>query len=313
MQESTPKISVIVPVYKVEKYLYQCVESIICQTYKNLEIILVDDGSPDNCPEMCDEWASKDSRIKVIHKQNGGLSDARNAGIDVATGRYLFFIDSDDIIEKNCIKDLYDLLVRYDVDISIITKFVFEDGKPIDIDGITAEEPIYGTSYEMLKLMFKRFYCEAWGKLYKAELFDTLRYPKGMIYEDYYLTPRLISKAKNAVFCNSKQYYYRLRENSIMAANTKSDIVKIVDDNYKYFMSCGYNKKQLKCLFKCMKIHLNCRVKNTKTTEEFKIEFKGFEKKYKRECLNTFTLYSVYDIRKLLGKIKRLFFKKNKK
>ena len=100
-------ISVIVPVYNVEKYLNKCIQSIVSQTYKNLEIILVDDGSPDNCPKMCDDWAAADSRIKVIHKQNGGLSSARNAALDIAVGDYLFFIDSDDYAEPDMVEFLH--------------------------------------------------------------------------------------------------------------------------------------------------------------------------------------------------------------
>ena len=115
---NNPKISVIVPVYKVEKYLDRCVESIVNQTYKNLEIILVDDGSPDNCPVMCDEWAEKDERIRVIHKENGGLADARNAGMNIATGDYIGFVDSDDWIEPNMYEVLLKNALKYDADIS---------------------------------------------------------------------------------------------------------------------------------------------------------------------------------------------------
>lgn len=126
---SQPKISVIVPVYKTEGLLDRCVESIVGQTYKNLEIILVDDGSPDNCPAMCDEWAEKDSRIRVIHKENGGLCSARNAGMDIATGDYLGFVDSDDCIEP----DMYQLLVENAVstqaDISRCGIFVDEESR----------------------------------------------------------------------------------------------------------------------------------------------------------------------------------------
>ena len=118
---NNPKISVIVPVYKVEKYLDKCVESIVNQTYKNLEIILVDDGSPDNCPAMCDEWAEKDERIRVIHKENGGLADARNAGMDIATGDYIGFVDSDDWIEPNMYEVLLKNALKYDADISTIS------------------------------------------------------------------------------------------------------------------------------------------------------------------------------------------------
>lgn len=120
------KISVIVPVYKTEQYLNRCVQSITDQTYKNLEIILVDDGSPDNCPEMCDQWAKKDERIKVIHKRNGGISSARNAGLDSATGDYIMFADSDDWMEPDMAEFLYRLIVKYDADISRCG-FYFDD------------------------------------------------------------------------------------------------------------------------------------------------------------------------------------------
>lgn len=113
-----PLISVIVPIYNVEKYLVRCVDSIVNQTYKNLEIILVDDGSPDRCPQMCDDYAEKDSRIKVVHKKNGGLSDARNAGMAVATGEYISFIDSDDWIETSMFELLLNNIFQYDCEIS---------------------------------------------------------------------------------------------------------------------------------------------------------------------------------------------------
>ena len=121
---SNPKISVIVPVYKVEKYLDKCVESIVNQTYKNLEIILVDDGSPDNCPAMCDEWAEKDERIRVIHKENGGLADARNAGMDIATGDYIGFVDSDDWIEPN----MYEVLLKNALCMDSATVLLLQQG-----------------------------------------------------------------------------------------------------------------------------------------------------------------------------------------
>ena len=113
------KVSVIIPVYNVEKYLEECIQSVLKQTYKNLEIILVDDGSPDNCPKMCDEWAKKDSRIKVIHKQNGGASSSRNTGLDVMTGDFMCFIDSDDFIAKNYIEVLYNNLIETNSDVSM--------------------------------------------------------------------------------------------------------------------------------------------------------------------------------------------------
>ena len=121
-------VSVIVPVYKVEPYLDRCVASILAQTYPNLEVILVDDGSPDNCPALCDAWAQRDARIRVIHKKNGGQSDARNVGLDAASGAYISFVDSDDYIAENFIETLYDLLHEYHTDISAVHwKLVYAD------------------------------------------------------------------------------------------------------------------------------------------------------------------------------------------
>ena len=118
MKNENPLISIVIPVYKVEKFLGRCMESVVNQTYKNLEIFLIDDGSPDNCPKMCDEWAAKDSRIKVIHKQNDGLANARNSGIEIFTGDYVIFIDSDDFLELDMVEFLLNLSVKYDADIS---------------------------------------------------------------------------------------------------------------------------------------------------------------------------------------------------
>lgn len=129
---SQPKISVIVPVYKVENFLDRCVESIVGQTYENLEIILVDDGSPDNCPAMCDKWAEKDGRIKVIHKENGGVSSARNAALDIVSGDYICFVDSDDWIDPGMYEFLYKNSQKYDADISCCGIFDdYDDGTRI--------------------------------------------------------------------------------------------------------------------------------------------------------------------------------------
>ena len=125
-------ISVIVPVYKVEQYLNECIKSIINQTYKNLEIILVNDGSPDDCGKMCDIWAKKDNRIKVIHKKNGGLSDARNCGIDIANGKYIQFVDSDDLLELDMIDFLYTNIQKYNCDISICSNYIFDEKEVIN-------------------------------------------------------------------------------------------------------------------------------------------------------------------------------------
>lgn len=209
------KISVIIPVYKVEEYLEQCVDSISDQTYKNLEIILVDDGSPDNCGKMCDEYAQKDNRIKVIHKENGGLSDARNAGLEVADGEYIFFVDSDDYIDKEMIERLYQLLKKDNSDMSVCDKmYVSETCDIIKEQKHLSSECIVYTPTEFLKIILH--HVEAWAKLYKRELFEGIRFPKGKINEDVFIAHRIAYKCKSISYIPQSMYFYRMRNKSIM-------------------------------------------------------------------------------------------------
>ena len=186
------KISIIVPFYNVEKYAPKCIESIINQTYTNLEIILVDDGSPDTCGKICDDYALKDGRIKVIHKKNAGLSDARNVGIKEATGKYIGFVDGDDYIEKDMYKYLYNLIKENNADISICgVEEVYEDGS---IQDEKAKESIEILSKEdAIKelLLDKKVRSHAWDKLYKRELFENIEYPYGRKMEDIATTYKL--------------------------------------------------------------------------------------------------------------------------
>lgn len=216
-------ISVIVPIYKVEKYLRKCIESILSQTYTNLEIILVDDGSPDKCGEICDEYEKKDSRIKVIHKKNGGLSDARNAGLDIMAGNYVAFVDSDDWIEPQMYEHLLAKLHYFHADISI-------GGVSCDLDdnGIINTEKI--VSYDSapfsegnVKTMHRFFTTSwaAWDKLYDADLFRDIRYPVGEINEDEAIVLQLLSKCTRVCYTNEVFYHYMRRPSSgsITAAN----------------------------------------------------------------------------------------------
>ena len=192
-------ISVIVPVYKVEKYLEKCIESIIKQTHTNLQIILVNDGSPDNCGKICDEYAKKDSRIEVIHKINGGLSDARNVGINRANGRYIGFVDSDDYIKEDMYEKLINLIKEYDADISICNLYDVIDGKKYvrnNENGIQEYSRL-----EILKevLLDKNIQSYAWNKLYKKELFDEIKYPIGKKYEDIGTTFYVFEKCNKIV------------------------------------------------------------------------------------------------------------------
>lgn len=211
-------ISVIVPVYKVEEYLNKCVESIANQTYKNLEIILVDDGSPDSCPQMCDEWARKDSRIKVVHKENGGLSDARNAGMQIAKGDYIAFVDSDDWLDVEMYQTLYDAIITTKSDIaSCGAKRVWDDGRPacelieVKNDFMLEQEDAMEalvTSNGLIQTV--------WNKLYKRDVVEDIMYPVGLIHEDEFWSWRVISRAKRVVVLKESFYNYLQRDNSIM-------------------------------------------------------------------------------------------------
>lgn len=228
---NSPLISVIVPIYNVEEYIYQCVDSIVNQTYKNLEIILVNDGSPDNCGEICDDYALKDSRIKVIHKKNGGLSDARNVGLDNAQGEYILFTDSDDFIHPQFVECLYsnigdadmafcDLLPYYDNETEIknskITSCplkVFED------DFLLKNISTYRSPIVIV----------AWNKLYKRHIWNDLRYPIGKIHEDEFVIHHILDKCKKVVLCDVQLYYYRQREDSIMSNMTESRFINSIE------------------------------------------------------------------------------------
>ena len=196
-------VSIIIPVYNVEKYIERMLATIVKQTYKSLEIILVDDGSTDSCGKICDEWAKKDNRIVVIHKKNGGLSSARNVGINIARGEYLFFCDSDDYISKNCVEYLYNTICNNQADI-VVGNYIETslDNQGFNIykvdehvlSGKQAIKEIYGKNNVQM--------VTAWGKIYKASLFDNIRYPVGLLHEDEGTTYKLYYKCKKVIVSN---------------------------------------------------------------------------------------------------------------
>lgn len=216
------KISVIVPVYKVEPYLRRCVDSILAQSYTNLEIILVDDGSPDNCPAICDEYAEKDDRVRVIHKPNGGLSDARNAGLDIATGEWLSFIDSDDWIEPSMYETLMINANNHRAQISIggvFDELMTENG--IIVKKTTAGDSITTEFREKLDAIrhFLTHSWSAWDKIYRREVFDGIRYPVGEINEDEAIALRLLNNCNRVVYTNEPFYHYISRPESITTSS----------------------------------------------------------------------------------------------
>ena len=180
-----PLISIIVPVYRVESYLSRCVDSLLAQTYQNLEIILVDDGSPDQCPQICEDYAKKEERIHVIHQENRGLSGARNAGIDVAKGEYLAFVDSDDYVSDDYIQVMYDAIKATGCAISQC-RFIYTKGEKLKENRGTGAFRIYRGNSLMEKLYGNEeeatWFVVAWNKLYRRELFETIRYPEGRKY-----------------------------------------------------------------------------------------------------------------------------------
>lgn len=215
-----PLISVIVPCYNVEEYLPKCIESILSQTYENLEILLVDDGSSDNSGRICDEYAGKDCRIRVIHKENGGLSDARNVALDVMKGEYVTFIDSDDYVEEDYVEILYRLIAEYGVQMSVVWHQTFADGTVPPVCHEPVLEHIF-CSWEALEGMFyqRTFDTAAWAKMYHCSLFfDGTRYPEGWLYEDLPTTYRLMMKCNRIGFSNCRSYFYRIRRTSIEGA-----------------------------------------------------------------------------------------------
>lgn len=208
-------ISVIIPVYKVEKYLDKCIQSVINQTYSNLEIILVDDGSPDNCPQLCDDWANKDERIKVIHKKNGGLSDARNAGLDIAIGEYIAFVDSDDYIESDMYECLLDKIIKTQSQMAICNfEYVDTDGNITTLN--TMGQDCCFSSRQILADWCGNdlvYYVVVWNKLYSRKCWENIRFPVGKIHEDNFVMYKLFFTCNRIVCSKTKKYNYVQRNN----------------------------------------------------------------------------------------------------
>ena len=211
-----PLISIIVPVYKVEKYLDKCIESLVNQTYTNIEIILVNDGSPDRCPDICEKWKKIDDRIIVLNKKNGGQSDARNAGMKIAKGMYFIFTDSDDYVSKNYVEYLYGILESTGADIAVGKMENFPEGSSPKIEKSDSNYILTFNSIEAIQdfLYEKHFATNVTAKLYKKELFDGIEFPKGKKYEDLYVFYKIISKCNIVVYGNKSIYYYMIRCNS---------------------------------------------------------------------------------------------------
>lgn len=210
-------VTIIIPVYNQMKYLNRCIDSVIKQTHKDIEIILINDGSTDESGKLCDEYGKKDNRIKVIHKQNGGLSSARNAGLDIMRGSFVTFLDSDDYLAHDYIETSVSLF-KDDIDISILDmKYISENeneeiitDQKIKIEYLSNEQAIGESLYQI------KFSCCAPGKMYRSFLFDTIRFPVNKLSEDLAICHEVLDKANKIVYSNKIGYYYRQQEKSIM-------------------------------------------------------------------------------------------------
>lgn len=290
-------ISIIVPIYNVHKYLKKCVNSIINQTYTNLEIILVDDGSIDNCGIICDEYAKKDKRIKVIHKENGGLSDARNAGLEIANGKYVSFIDSDDYVSKNFIKKLYECCKKYNCDMAEANFIKIE--KEIELE----EKEKFESRVIDNKEMLERLYIlqdginirtvVVWNKLYKRKIVDKCKFPKGKIHEDEFFTYKVLyeNNIKIAIL-DEILYYYRIRPGSITNQKfkiSKLDAIEALEERIEYFKVKGekklyeltLNAYQL-LLLRLLNLLKNDKCKNREIKSDLIHKFRSNYKKIKK-------------------------------
>ena len=231
------RISVIVPVYNVEQYLEKCIESICRQTYEDLEILLVDDGATDCSGMICDQWAQKDARIRVIHKKNGGLSDARNAGIEVATGAWYMFVDSDDTITPDTIERLHEAAVAHDCEMAVCNMVrIYDDG---------STEPFYAPVRELTVWEGQRRFetlkqPSACNKLFRADLFRHVRFPKGKFYEDTFVYHILAHRASRIALTGHDGYYYLSRRESILGQPTYTgryfDFIEAVNARMTYLL-----------------------------------------------------------------------------
>ena len=224
-------ISVIVPVYNVEPFLKKCVDSIINQTYRNIEIILIDDGSPDTCGQICDEYAKTDSRFTVIHQENQGLAETRNIGIEHALSPYIMFVDSDDWVTADFCEQAYQLIVQRDVDIVFFGFTKLKNGKVMKNPFPNKPEG-YKTKKEAIELILSNSGNFVWNKIYRKELFEGIRYPKGRFYEDVAVTHKLVLKATKIWYSHKRMYYYRYREGSIVTTRSQ----KRKDDAFEMTM-----------------------------------------------------------------------------
>lgn len=240
-------VSVIVPIYNVEKYLRRCVESILSQSYKKMEIILVDDGSEDGSSQICDYYEEIDERIHVVHKENGGLSDARNAGIDICKGEYLLFIDSDDYIRSDMVEGMLEVAIKEEADI-VECGVLYEDEDSPKRSGKRKKTELrksFDHEQAVTNILDYKSRIMAWGKLYRANLFKSIRFPYGKLHEDEFIVPFVVDLCSKYVYMDKQSYIYVQRKGSITNSAFNTKRLDILDAHEKRlaFFSDKYNGK----------------------------------------------------------------------
>ena len=283
------KVSIIIPVFKVEKYLDKCIRSVISQSYKNIEIILVDDGSPDNCPELCDAWARIDSRIKVIHKQNGGLASARNAGLEIASGNFIMFIDSDDYIDTNLITDNIIFFNERNVD---MVGFGICEIKGNSVGNISMADGIMSSSEAVRHLLLwdGKVRSFAWNKIYKRSIINNLRFNDALRYgEDTPFVFATLAKATK-YYQNSKPYYFYVRrEDSLIGVEFSENKMLSIKASELIYNECISVWKEYKSFAECSIVY-NCMslIRLLFLTKDWKQRYE----KYYFEIVNIMNKYS---------------------
>lgn len=310
------KVSVIVPIYNVEEYLPKCVLSIQNQSYGNLEIILVDDGSPDKCGDICEEYKLKDERIKVVHKPNGGLSDARNAGMEVATGEYYVFIDSDDYIHPQMIEKLIEARDKTGADIVVSGLKYVGENENVDYETIGNVHITEIVSDEDRILYFyEKKYVEfvvAWNKLYPADYFENIKYPKGKIHEDEFTTYKLLEKADKIAFIDIPLYFYVQRKNSITGTGFNIKRLLVLDaleekiNHYLDLKKYKWVEKNL-FLYRMYLIKYSREIDNSSNIKSGQMD--KYFKFYKRVVLSSIFKTSI-SFKNKIGYIMMIFFPK---
>lgn len=281
-----PKVSVVVPIYKVEKFLNRCIKSILNQTYKNLEVILINDGSPDRCGEIVEGYARIDKRVKVVHKDNGGLSEARNTGMEKVTGEFTVFVDSDDWLDSKMVEELINTSQRFQADI-VQSAFYYAhddyllfDQRVYSIQGAPVVLDRHSLMHELVRN--ERVKNFAWGKLYKTELIKDIPFKKGVLFEDVFWAHQVMHRVDVFVLINNPLYYYFQRSDSIVATYSKRNLDILVGLKERHeFIKINYPQiinESYREILKASLIHYNLLLLNRKRDKngQLKKEIKSY-------------------------------------